>query len=220
MMSPRGVRSARIISDALFGTRWDRLTALVVERSKVVEELESTHDGLGCRGVHVVKVDQIVDTQLLQFENDRGKVAPENLRVRLLLKLMQGWASVPVDVEKRTGTDFLDEIALRVEPEALSRTGPSSSSCPLLCRCLTDRADQQTLDSYPGVVDLLLGESGVDDVDYPVNRETRLGDVGGDDDLATGGTIGYTRSGGLVEDLLLLLGREGGVEGNGTEGSN
>lgn len=59
---------------------------------------------------------------------------------------------------------------------------------------------------------LLLGKAGVDHVHDAVDGERRLGDVGGHDDLAAGRAAGARRRGRGVEDALLLLGRQRGVE--------
>lgn len=141
---------------------------------------------------------EVVDAELLQLEDDRRKVAPQDLGVGLFLEL-------------------LDKVRLGVQPEALSGPGTTSPAGALGCACLRDRADEQGLDSDPGVVDLLLREARVDDVDDAVDRERRLGDVGRDDDLASGGTTRRTRSGCLVEDALLLLRRQRRVQRNGLE---
>jgi hypothetical protein len=63
----------------------------------------------------------------------------------------------------------------------------------------------------------LLRESGVDNVDDSVDGERGFGDVGRDDNFATRGTIGSSRGRSFVENSLLLLRREGRVEGNGFE---
>ena len=124
MMSPRGVRSAIVASAGRGepeGKEGER-TAFVVERREVVEKLESTHDRLGRRGIHVVEVNEIVDTELLQLENNRRKVAAQNLGVGLLLQLRaHERASARVVKTSSHTTHLLDEIALRVKAEALSR---------------------------------------------------------------------------------------------------
>ena len=73
------------------GARNER-TALVVERGEVVEQLERTHDRLGRGRVHVVKVHEVVDAELLELEDDGREVAPQNLGVGLLLELWAGCA--------------------------------------------------------------------------------------------------------------------------------
>jgi len=132
---------------------------------------------------------QILDTQLNQLQHRVGQVTPQDLRVSLLLQLV-------------------DEVLLGVEPEALSGSRPSSSTSSLLSTSLRDRADEQRLDSDPGVVDLLLEESRVDDVDDSVDGEGGFGDVGGDDDLPSWSSSGDGRWRCWVEDSLLLIGRK------------
>lgn len=60
-----------------------------------------------------------------------------------------------------------------------------------------------------GVVDLLLGEFGVDDVGNTIDGEGGLGDVGGYGDLAAGGSPGDPGWGYGSEDGELLGGCEG-----------
>ena len=48
---------------------------VVVERPKVVEQLERAHQRLGCWRVHEVKVHEVVDTELLEREHHAPEVA-------------------------------------------------------------------------------------------------------------------------------------------------
>lgn len=114
-------------------------------------------------------------------------------------------------------THLFDKVGLGVQPEALARSRPSCTSRPLVRTRLGNRTDKERLDPDPRVVDLLLREAGVDDVDDAVDRERGLGNVGRDDDLATGRAVGSARSRRLVKDALLLLRRERRVERDGLE---
>ena len=75
-----------------------------------------------------------------------------------------------------------------------------------------DGGDEETLDAHTGVEDFLFGESGVDDVDNTVDGDTGLCDVGCDDDFASLLSF-FIRFWRVFEDALLLVGREGAVEG-------
>ena len=117
-------------------------------------------------------------------------------------------------------TDLLDEIALGVEPEAFARSRSSSSSGSLLRRRFTNRTNEQTLDPNPRIVDLLFTESRIDDVNDSIDGQRSFGDISGNDDFSPGRSTSRSWRRSLVEDLLLLLRRERGVERNGAEGSD
>lgn len=168
--------------------------AVVVEAGEVVELLEGAHHGLGRGGVHEIKVDEVLDAELLELQDRVGEVGAQDLRVRLL-------------------NELLLEGLLRVQPEALSRLGTTGTTGTLLGRGLGDGGDKEGLDADARVVDLLLAEARVDDVDDTVDGEGGFGNVGGDDALATGTAALAGGAGGLVEDALLLLRGEGTVEG-------
>lgn len=136
-----------------------RQLALVVERPEVVEHLQRAHERLGRWGVHEVKVHEVVDPELFQLEHHRAEVRSEDLRVRLVLQV-------------------LVEAVLRVQPEALAWPRSPRTARTLVGRRAGDGGDEEGLDSDARVVDLLLGEAGVDDVDDAVDCEGGLGDVG------------------------------------------
>lgn len=52
-----------------------------------VPDLQCAHERLGSWWVHKVKVDEIVDAELLELQHDRAEVGAQNLRVRVLLQL-------------------------------------------------------------------------------------------------------------------------------------
>mmetsp|Transcript_20473 Transcript_20473/g.61034 ORF Transcript_20473/g.61034 Transcript_20473/m.61034 type:complete len:369 (-) Transcript_20473:525-1631(-) len=167
--------------------------AVVVEALQVVEHLESAHERLRRGRVQEVEVDQVVDPQLLQGQHHDAEVGPEDLGVGLLRQLRL-------------------ERLLRVEPETLARLRAAGTPRALRRRGLRHRRNQQGLHSNPGVVDLLLRESGVDDVDDAVDGDGRLRDVRGDDDFAAVRAAGVLRARRDLEDLLLLCRRKRRVE--------
>mmetsp|Transcript_48960 Transcript_48960/g.116583 ORF Transcript_48960/g.116583 Transcript_48960/m.116583 type:complete len:518 (+) Transcript_48960:640-2193(+) len=170
-----------------------RQVAVVVERAKVVEELERAHERLGRRRVHEVEVHQIVDAQLLEREHNAPQVAPQHLRVCLLLELLM-------------------ERLLGVEAEALARPRAPCPPCPLVRARLGDGRDEERLDADARVVHLLLREARVDHVHDTVDGERGLGDVGGDHDLASGRAPLHLERRRGVEHLLLVCRGQRGVE--------
>ena len=95
---------------------------------------------------------------------------------------------------------------LRVQSEALARADSTSSTSALI-RC-SSRAghDDERFDASLRVERVLLDEARIDDEDDAGNCDTRLGDVRGQDDLASAFRC-------RLKDLRLLLGRERGVDG-------
>src|SRR5216684_4235620 len=104
--------------------------------------------------------------------------------------------------------EFLHEIIFCVQPEALSRAGTTSTPCPLLCRCFRDGGYQKRLHADTWVVHLLLGETGVDNVNNAIYSEGRLRNVRGYDDLPPGRAIWDTRLRRRIKYTLLLLRRQ------------
>lgn len=89
------------------------------------------------------------------------------------------------------------------------RTGPRSASAAtaLVRRRARDGGDEKALYAGAGIVHLLFGEAGVDDVHNAVNRQRRLGDVGRDDDFAPGGAPRRCLRRVFKDALLLLRGQ-------------
>jgi hypothetical protein len=160
--------------------------AVVVERAEIVERLERAHHRLGRRRVHEVKVHEVVDAQLLQLQHDGGEVGAQNLRVRLRDQLLL-------------------ERLLGVEAKALAGPRATGATGALLRAGAADRRDEQRLDAHARIVHFGLAEARIDHIDDAVDRQRRLGDVGGDDDLARAG-------GRRSKDALLQVGRQRRVE--------
>jgi hypothetical protein len=81
---------------------------------------------------------------------------------------------------------LLDEILFGVQPETLPRSRSTCSSRPLHGRCFTDWRDEERFDSNTRVVNLLLAESGVDNIDDTIDGQGRFGDICRYDDFTTG----------------------------------
>jgi hypothetical protein len=81
----------------------------------------------------------------------------------------------------------------------------------LIGRGLGNRADEQRLDPDPRVEDLLLGESGVDNVDDSVDCKRRFGDIRGHDDFPARDAL-FVFGRRLIKDLLLHGRRQRRVE--------
>ncbi|KAI6768899.1 hypothetical protein HG531_011088 [Fusarium graminearum] len=159
---------------------------IIIETGEIVELLKSSHHSLRSGRVHKIKVDKILDTELLELQNCVGKIGAQNLGVCLL-------------------NQFLLEGFLCVKSETLSGLCTTSTTSSLLGRGLRDGRNQKGLDTDTRVVNLLLAETGVHDVDDTVNGQTGFGDVGGNDDLTARATALAKRCRSLVEDALLLM---------------
>merc|ERR1719445_487009 len=51
--------------------------AVIIQGRQVVEKLQSSHQSLWCWGVHEVEMNQIIDTKLLELNDDSAKVRPQ-----------------------------------------------------------------------------------------------------------------------------------------------
>mmetsp|Transcript_20640 Transcript_20640/g.59944 ORF Transcript_20640/g.59944 Transcript_20640/m.59944 type:complete len:290 (+) Transcript_20640:1030-1899(+) len=132
-------------------------------------------------------MDQIVDPQFLQRQHDVGHFRPQNLGIRRLLQI-------------------LVITLLGVQPEALSRPGTPGASRSLPRRSAGYGRYQQRFDPNAGIVHLLLGETGIDDVHDPVDRQRRLGHIGRYHHLPSGRSSHDARTRSPIENLALLLG--------------
>mmetsp|Transcript_9026 Transcript_9026/g.22493 ORF Transcript_9026/g.22493 Transcript_9026/m.22493 type:complete len:450 (+) Transcript_9026:611-1960(+) len=171
---------------------------VVIQRPQVVQQLEGAHERLGRGRVHEIEVHEVVDAHALQMQDHRPQIRPQNLRIRRLLQLRV-------------------ERDLRIQPKTLPRPRPPRAPRALLRARLGYRAHEQRLHADARVVHLLLREARVDDVHDALDRERRLGNVGGDDDLAAARAAWAARRGRGVEDALLAVRGEGGVEGEDDE---
>ena len=136
---------------------------------------------------HEVEVQQVMNPQRLQHQHHGVHVRPLYFRDRILLELM------------RKGP-------LRVQPKAGPRLGPTSSPSSLSSLRLTNWSDDQRLDARSRIVGLLLAETRVNHIADPVDGQRRLSYICTDHDLPR-----VFRRG--LEDLGLLLARQGGVDG-------
>lgn len=115
--------------------------------------------------------------------------------------------------------EFFFEGFFSVESKAFSWFGSTSSTSPLLSTRPADWGNEQALHPHAGIEDFLLREPRVNHIHNTVDGYTSLGYVSGYDDLSPllAQLIG-TR--GCLEDALLLMGREGAVEGNNCSWAN
>ena len=58
--------------------------SFVIKSTKIIKLLEGSHQCLWSRWVHVIEVNDIVDSEFLEIENHCCKVRSLNLRVRVL----------------------------------------------------------------------------------------------------------------------------------------
>lgn len=159
----------------------------LVERREGVKVLQRRDHRLLWWRIHKVEVEEIVDAHRLEHEDRVGKV-------------------LALDVGDGVGQHLVAVGRLGVQAVALAGPCSTSTSRALTSLSLRDGGDDEGVHSEARVVGVLLDEAGVDDVVDPVDREGRLGDVGGENDLASA-----RRSG--LEDLGLHLGGEGRVDG-------
>mmetsp|Transcript_56637 Transcript_56637/g.123121 ORF Transcript_56637/g.123121 Transcript_56637/m.123121 type:complete len:454 (-) Transcript_56637:502-1863(-) len=155
---------------------------LLVQRPQRIQRLHRHDQRLDGRGVHKVKVDDVVDAHGLEREHRVAEVGP-------------------LDLRHRRRQHLVAERRLRVQPIALAGSRAAGASHALSGRRLRHGGDDEGVHARFRVVDLLLGEAGVDDVEDAVDGERGLGDVGRDDTLPL---PRRTR----VEDTRLHLGRE------------
>lgn len=78
---------AFVSSESTLENEGTKRTAFVIESGQIVEQLERSHDRLRCRRIEVVEMNEIIDTELLELENDVGQIGSQNFRVGLLLEL-------------------------------------------------------------------------------------------------------------------------------------
>jgi len=87
------------------------------------------------RRIHEIKVDKIINAELLQLQYDGAEVRSKNLGVRIVLHLL-----------------LICFLCIQSETLAGARTTGTTSS--LLCTCLTDCSHQQRLDTNTRIVHL------------------------------------------------------------------
>jgi hypothetical protein len=138
-----------------------------------------------------------LNAKLHERQHSVAQITPQNFRLCLPLQLQL-------------------EVLLCIQPKTLARFRSSSTASSLVGRCLGDRTDQQVF--YPDtVIKFLLREPGIDNVDDPIYRQGRLGDVGRHDHLPSWLTPSTSMR--RVEYSFLLLRREVGVQWYASERS-
>lgn len=60
---------------------------------------------------------------------------------------------------------------LRIQSEAVTIANTTCTTFSLLCSCLADRSDDQTIHSSAGIVTVLLAHASIDHIAYSVNRD-------------------------------------------------
>jgi hypothetical protein len=138
-----------------------RQQPLIVEGRQRMQLLQRHDQRLDGRGVHEVKMQQVVDPHRLQLEHGRGQVGPLYFRDRSRQHL------VPVR-------------PLRVQPVTLPRPRPAGASRPLFGLRLRDRRHHQRVHPRLGIVHFLLDEAGIHHVENPVDGQGSFRDVGRD----------------------------------------
>ena len=101
--------------------------------------------------------------------------------------------------------ELVHEVRLRIKPETLPWPRTTRTTRSLPGRGFGYWANEQTFNSYPGVVDLLFGEARINDVYNSIYRQGGFSNIGGDNDFSAWGAVGSSRSWCRVEDTLLLL---------------
>jgi hypothetical protein len=76
--------------------------SFVIQGAQVIQELQGAHHGLGCRRVHKVKVNQVVDAELFELQHNSRQIGAKDFRIGL-------WNQV------------VAEALFRVQAEALNK---------------------------------------------------------------------------------------------------
>ena len=138
-------------------------------------------------GIHKMKLEQVLDAQRFQQQDHIGQVGA-------------------LDFRKGCDQHFVFVLTLRVETEALAGSRTSGPSRALIGIGLTDGVDLQGVHTNARIVHFQFAEGGVDDENDAVDRQRRLGDVGGHDALAH--SVGRT-----LEDFRLQFRRQLRIDG-------
>ena len=93
---------------------------------------------------------------------------------------------------------FVLEGCLGVKSKALSRPRTARSATSLTSLCLGDGGDLKPIHSKLGIITRLLRKARIDDEVNSINGQTRLGDVGGNDDLTSSRRGGFEDLGGRL----------------------
>ncbi|GIX62582.1 uncharacterized protein BcabD6B2_20170 [Babesia caballi] len=165
--------------------------APVVQRAQGVDEFQGLDERFRGRRVHEVEVDQVVDPKRLETQHHVRKVGPLDLGV--------------VDV-----VHLLLVRELGVQPEAVARAHAPGPAAALVGGGLGARHRHERLHASFGTETVQLAEPAVDDVDYLVQRDRGLGDVGRQNGLPRVGRRG-------LENLRLHIAGQRGVDGQHDE---
>ena len=106
-------------------------------------------------------MNQIINAEFLKRKNSGGKITPKYFGIGILYQL---------SLITRLG----------IQPKALTRSRPPSSTSSLLSTRLTNRRDQQTFNFHSGIKYFLLRKSRIYHIHNTINSNWSLGDVGGD----------------------------------------
>ncbi|GAA3301218.1 hypothetical protein GCM10020295_43960 [Streptomyces cinereospinus] len=161
-----------------------------VQRAELLEQLDAVADVAVVRRVDEGELLDVAEAGGGHLQDDARQVRPQDLRVR----------------ELRPG----EEVLLAVQADADAVAGPAAAALALVGAGLGDRLDGQALHLGAVAVAGDPGEAGVDDVLDARDGEGRLGDVGRQNDPASGVRL---------EDAVLLGVREAGVEGEDLGGA-
>lgn len=131
---------------------------------------------------------EIVDAELFELKHNGAQIRSQYFGIRVLLH-------------------FVLEGFLRVQTKTLARLGTTCTTGSLLRARFRYGRDEQRFDANTRVVDFLFGKARIYDKHDAVDCERGLGDVGGDNDLATDRTIRTLRWR-WFEDSLLKIGRK------------
>ena len=156
---------------------------LPAHRAELLQQLYAGGDVAPVRRLHEREPGDVTEPEGGHLQDDAGQVGPQDLRVGEL---------GPPEI-----------VLLGVEPDRDARLDPPRTSRPLVRGGLRDRLDGQALHLGACGVARDAGDTGVDDVLDPGDRQRGLGDVGREHDPAAG--VGR-------EDAVLVGGRESGEQ--------
>lgn len=134
------------------------------------------------RSIHEIEVDEVVDTHCLEFKDSIGKISPLYLG---------DW-----------GGKQLIFVGLFCENSiALAGTGPASPPRSLFGAGLRNGSHNQGVHAKFGVEYLNLGKTRIDHIVNPVDSQTGLGYIGGNN------TFSFSRRGRLEYSALHFAGK-------------
>ena len=60
---------------------------LLVHSSQIMKHFKRSHESLGCRRVHKVEMNKIINSKTLQLQDNTAKITAQNFRIRLIDKI-------------------------------------------------------------------------------------------------------------------------------------